>query len=54
MTKLSFLAGSVTLFGRSAQQNRADSYSMLNRFDDHLLKDIGLTRRDVEVLRRGR
>ena len=52
MTKLSFLAGSVTLFGRSARQNRADSYSMLNRYDDHVLKDIGLTADDLGILRR--
>lgn len=54
MTKLSFLAGSVALFGRAQRREGRDAYSLLNRYDDHLLKDIGLSRLDVECLRRGR
>lgn len=54
MSKLSFLAGSVALFGRSSRQQRPDAYAQLNRYDDHMLKDIGLSRLDVEALRRGR
>lgn len=54
MTKLSFLAGSFTLLSRGERREGRDAYSLLNRFDDHMLKDIGLSRRDVEGLRRGR
>ena len=54
MTKLSFLAGSVALFRNNARREARDAYAHLNHFDDHMLKDIGLTRRDVEGLRRGR
>lgn len=54
MSKLSFFAGSAALFGRSPRQDRPDAYALLNRFDEHMLKDIGLSRLDVEVLRRGR
>lgn len=31
---------------------RRNVYDRLSRYDDHLLRDIGLTRRDVEDLRR--
>ena len=54
MYKLSILAGTATLFGRSARREARDAYALLNRYDDHMLKDIGLSRRDVEDLRRGR
>ena len=45
------VAGSLDLFGRKRREAR-DAYSLLNRYDDHMLKDIGLSRRDVEDLRR--
>lgn len=51
MTKLSFLGGTGALFRRPARQEGRDAYSLLNRFDDHLLKDVGLSRRDVQLLR---
>lgn len=54
MNKLSFLAGSAALFGRGTRREGRDAYSLLNRFDEHMLKDIGLTRRDVERLNRDR
>lgn len=45
------VAGSLDLFGRKRREAR-DAYSLLNRYDEHMLKDIGLSRRDVEDLRR--
>ena len=54
MTKLSFFAGSTALFGRAQRRDNPDAYALLNRYDDHMLKDIGLSRRDVEGLRRPR
>jgi uncharacterized protein YjiS (DUF1127 family) len=54
MMKLSFFAGSAALFGRTARREGREAYALLNRYDDHMLKDIGLSRRDVEDLRRGR
>lgn len=54
MTKLSFLAGSVALFARPPRRQGRDAYSQLNHYDDHMLKDIGLSRADVEGLRRNR
>ena len=54
MTKLSFFVGSASLFGRRERQENRDAYTLLNRYDDHMLKDVGLTRSDVEGLRRGR
>ncbi len=37
---------------RRAERNR--SLSELLKLDDHLLRDIGVTRADVSVMRRGR
>ncbi|PZF75069.1 hypothetical protein DK847_20260 [Aestuariivirga litoralis] len=54
MTKLSFLAGSVALFARPPRRDGRDAYAQLNHYDDHMLKDIGLSRADVEGLRRNR
>ena len=44
------VTGSFNLFGRKRPETR-DAYTLLNRYDDHMLKDIGLSRRDVESLR---
>ena len=44
------VTGSLSLFGRKRREAR-DAYDQLNRYDDHMLKDIGLSRRDVEDLR---
>ena len=52
MNKLLFLAGSAALFGRGQRREARDAYSLLNRFDEHMLKDIGLSRHDVERLKR--
>jgi uncharacterized protein YjiS (DUF1127 family) len=38
---------------RARQRNR-DTYRRLAGFDDHMLKDIGLTRHDLQLLRTGR
>lgn len=54
MTKLSFLAGSVALFRSNARREARDAYAHLNHYDDNMLKEIGLTRGDVQGLRRGR
>lgn len=54
MTKLSFLVGSASLFGRTPRRDNPDAYAILNRYDEHMLKDIGLSRSDVEGLRRTR
>lgn len=52
MNKLSFLAGSAVLFGRGQKREGRDAYSLLSRYDEHMLKDIGLSRHDVERLKR--
>jgi uncharacterized protein YjiS (DUF1127 family) len=39
-------------FSRGQRRERRDAYLLLNRYDDHMLRDIGLTRGDVEDLRR--
>lgn len=55
MIKLSLTSGfSGSLFGRSERRGGRDAYTLLNRYDEHMLKDVGLTRSDVETLRRGR
>jgi uncharacterized protein YjiS (DUF1127 family) len=47
------VTGSLDLFGSKRREAR-DAYAQLNRYDEHMLKDIGLSRRDVEDLRRVR
>jgi len=54
MNKLSFFADSAALFARRERSEGRDAYSVLNRFDEHMLKDIGLSRSDVERLGRKR
>jgi hypothetical protein len=54
MTKLSFLAGSLVLLGRGPRREVRDASAHIKRFDDHMLRDIGLSRRDLEDMRRGR
>ena len=54
MNKISFFAGPAALFGRGVRHEGRDAYSLLNRFDDHMLKDVGLSRSDVERLGRKR
>lgn len=44
------VTGSLNLFGRKRRAAR-DAYDQLNRYDAHMLRDIGLSRRDVEDLR---
>ena len=44
------IASSLDKLFRPARQRNV--YARLNQYDDHLLKDIGLTRLDVEAMRR--
>ena len=54
MNKLSLFLGSATVFNRTQRREAGDAHFMLNKFDDHMLKDIGLSRQDVERMGRGR
>ena len=53
MTKLSFLANSVTLLGRQ-RRGGGNGHSFANRNDDHTSMDNGRARLNFEVLRRDR
>ena len=44
------LTSSLSVFTRAMK--RRDAYRRLSEMDGHLLKDIGLTRTDVEAMRR--
>lgn len=54
MNKLSLFLGSAPLFNRAQRREAGDVHSVLSRFDDRMLKDIGLSRQDVERMGRGR
>lgn len=52
LSPTSRFASSPTLIGTSPQRDARDACDAPKRFDEFMLKDIGLTRRDVDRLRR--
>ena len=45
-------ANNFSMLGRSQRREVKDAYQALSKFDDFMLKDIGLSRLDVDKLRR--
>jgi uncharacterized protein YjiS (DUF1127 family) len=48
------IAASFAFFGAPQRRKAPDAFAILNRFDDHMLNDIGLSRADVTKLGRPR
>jgi uncharacterized protein YjiS (DUF1127 family) len=45
-------ANNFSMLGRSQRREAKEAYHALSKFDDFMLKDIGLSRLDVDKLRR--